>query len=151
MVDKLTYKKKILEACLTEQTRLEEHNREIMKEAQETANESEQTQDLYDSYRTQLLQKRDMFAKQLRKIIEERIVLERIDPGDLHDAVQFGSVVITNKQKMFVSIGMGKFSLDGQEFIAISPLVPIYKAMEGKKKGDKFRCNNNEFTILDVF
>jgi transcription elongation GreA/GreB family factor len=151
MVDKLAYKKKLLDKCLEEHVKLEEHNKEIMNEAQETANESEQTQDLYDSYRTQLLQKRDMFAKQLQKIIEERIVLERIDVTELHDKVKFGSVVVTDKQKMFISIGMGKIQFDNEEFIIISPMVPIFKAMEGKKKGDKFRCNQNEFTILDVF
>lgn len=151
MVEKLKIKKQILGTCLKMQIQNEEHTKSIMDEALESANESEQTQDLYDSYRTQLLQKREMFSHQLVKIIDERRVLERIDPNEIHTEVAFGSVVITDTQKLFISIGLGKFTCGGEDFFAISPMVPLFKVMEGKKAGESFTFNNREYHIKEVF
>jgi len=65
--------------------------------------------------------------------------------------VHFGSAVITDKQKLFISIGLGKFDYDGDTWYAISPRVPLYEAMKGKKAGDTFEFNGQKSTIKDVF
>jgi len=46
---------------------------------------------------------------------------------------------------------MGKIILDGETFYAISPQVPIFQAMRGKKAGDTFIFNGQTFEIKDVF
>lgn len=151
MDKRLEMKKRLVKKCLAEQVKIEEHNKALMKEAQETANEYEHAMDMTDTYRTQMLEKRDMFARQLAKIIEERKVLERIDTHKTKSCAEFGSVVITDQNRLFISIGLGKVCLDGEEFFAISPMVPLFKAMEGKKKGETFTFNGKSFRIVDVF
>ncbi len=151
MSKRLEIKKQLVEKCLAEQVRIEEHNKALMNEAQQTANEYEHAMDMTDTYRTQMLEKRDMFARQLAKIIEERKVLERIDTHAENPCVEFGSVVITDKNKLFISIGLGKVALGKDEFMAISPMVPLFKAMEGKKEGEEFSFNGKPFKILEVF
>jgi hypothetical protein len=41
--------------------------------------------------------------------------------------------------------------VEGDTYFVISKDVPIYKAMEGLKKGDSFEFNNMKFEIEDVF
>jgi len=150
-MDKVAIKQGILAACIKKQENVIETARNAMMEALESANEEDQTRDLYDPYRTQMLTKRDMFAQQLEKATEEKKVLERLQPCEKCDTVHFGSAVITDKQKLFISIGLGKFDYDGDTWYAISPRVPLYEAMKGKNAGDTFEFNGQKFTIKDVF
>jgi transcription elongation GreA/GreB family factor len=95
--------------------------------------------------------KRDMFAKQLQQSLEQLKLLDRIDPSKLADKIDFGSAVITEDQKLFISIGIGKFEVDNQTWFAISPMVPIFQSMRGLKKGDTFVFREKKIKILDVF
>lgn len=150
-MDKLSFKKKLANLCIKAQDDVVKHAKNRMNEAQESANEYGQPQDRYDSYRTQMLGKRNMFAKQFCKAMDERNVLDRIDLLEENDSVEFGSVVITENQKLFISISLGKFEVDGEDFFAISPLVPLFKALAGLKKGDNFEFNGKQQEIVDIF
>ena len=149
-MDKLELKRKLLEKCFEEQDRLISATRLVMDEAMQSA-EDEQTQDWYDSIRNQLLSKRDMFAKQLQKALEERATLERLDGNKKNSIVSFGAVVVTENQRLFVSISLGKIELNKETYFAISPQVPLFKAMEGLKKGDSFVFNGKKHQIKDLF
>jgi hypothetical protein len=122
-----------------------------MEEAQNAANEYGPPKDRYDSFRTQLLRKRDMYAQQLANVSEQISILDRINPENISKKVEFGAVVITDTQKIFIAAGLGRILIDGDTFFAISPAVPIYKAMEGKKVGESFSFNNKNMKILDIF
>lgn len=145
-----TLKKKLLEACLAEIDDRISSLKQVMEESQQSANEYGQPKDRYDSYRTQLLRKRDMFGQQLSKIMEQRTLLERLNPEKSISKVEFGALVITDKQKIFVSVGIGRFDFEGEEFFVISPAVPFCKAMEGKQKGDAFEFRGQNYTINDI-
>lgn len=150
-MNKLSFKKKLVDICIMAQNRVVEHAKSRMDEAQKSANEYGQPQDRYDSYRTQMLGKRDMFAKQYCKAVDERNILDRIDLVEENKTVAFGSVVITENQKLFISISLGKINVDGKHCFAISPLVPLFKALEGLKKGDTFEFNGKQQKITDLF
>ena len=92
-----------------------------------------------------------MLSEQMQKNWEEIQILSRIDPEKVEKEVCFGALVITGKQKLFISTGVGKFEMDGETWFAISPSVPIYLAMAGLKKGDSFEFRNEKISILDVF
>lgn len=121
-----------------------------MEEAQKSANEYGAPKDRYDSYRTQLLRKRDMFAQQIVKLDQQIEVLEKVKPGKISEKVEFGSVVITDKQKLFVSTGLGKIEVGGEQYFVISPQVPVYRAMEGLKKNESFVVNGIRSQILEL-
>ena len=143
-------KKELLEACFAEIDERADSLRKVMDDAQQSANDYGQPKDRYDSYRTQLLRKRDMFGGQLNKILAQHNLLEKVDPEKKCDRVEFGALVVTNKQKIFVSVGIGKFPFRGEDYFVISPVVPFYKAMEGKKIGDDFEFRGQKFNILEI-
>jgi len=144
-------KEKVLIACKAMQLESIQNLKGVIDEAQKAANDYGLPKDRYDSFRTQLLRKRDMFTQQLAKANEQLDLLNRIDLKKECSQVEFGAIVITDKQKLFISIGLGKVEMDDQLFYAISPFVPIFKAMIGKRKGEEFQFNSNKFIIQDIF
>lgn len=150
IMDLLQLKKELLQACSALMDERASALEKVMKEAQQSANDYGQPKDRYDSYRTQMLRKRDMFGQQLQKILDQRTLLEKIPLEKKMDIAGFGSLVITDKQKIFVSVGLGKFEFNNEEYFVISPAVPFYKAMEGKGAGESFHFREQEHTIIEI-
>ncbi len=143
-------KKRLIERCKQLQQESIENVRAEMKDAQDSAYEH-QPRDQYDSYRDQMMGKRDMFAKQLQQSLDQLKMLDKIDPMKKITAVDVGAVIITEDQKIFVSIGLGKFEFDNETWFAISPFVPFFHALHGHKKGDTIHFRDRKIVILDVF
>jgi hypothetical protein len=150
-MDRLKLKQKILDACFEQQTKVMENLKVVMEEVADSAEEYGLPKDLYDSYRNQMMSKRDMFAQQLMKITEQVDILRRIDMSKIYSQVRFGAVVITETQKLFVAAGIGKIMAEGDEYFVISALVPFYNAIDGKKVGDTFDFKGKNEKILEVF
>jgi hypothetical protein len=150
-MDQLAVKQKILDACFENQNKVIDNLKKVMEEASDSAEEYGLPKDLYDSYRNQMMSKRDMFAQQLHKINEQIDILRRIDMSRIFDQVRFGAVVITKSQRIFVATGIGKVNVDGEEYFVISALVPFYSAIDGKKAGDQFEFRGRKEKIIEVF
>jgi len=127
------------------------HLETAMEESEKSAYSYGQQSDVFDSHRMQLIGNRDMYAQQLQNELETLETLYKIDLSINHKTVTFGSVVVTDKQKVFVAIGAGKITIENDIYYAISLQVPFFEAMKGMKKGDEFEFRGNKFKILDVF
>jgi hypothetical protein len=144
-------KKLLVNECQRIQQEAVDSSKTAMNEAQVALNEYGPNKDRYDSFRDQLIGRRDMFAGQYQKALAEYNVLTRINPGVKNDCAEFGAVIITEKSNFFISISIGKVTIDGNLFYAISPNVPLYKVMKGLKKGDVFEFNKQKHKILDIY
>lgn len=151
MKERLELKKKVYDKCLSILEENAETARQTMNQIQIDANEAEQEHDVFDGSRSELLRERDIYAEQLQKAVDEIHILKKVSFDGLVDQVEFGAVVLTNRQNMFIALGLGKVEVEGDTYFVISKDVPIYKAMEGLQKGDKFTFNNMDFEIKDVF
>lgn len=149
--DNLHIKEKLIMRCRETQKKCVDSARSAMNEAQQALNEYGPNKDRYDSFREQLIGRRDMFASQYQKALSEMNVLERIDPKELKDRVEFGAIVISDTSRFIIAISAGKVELDGDLYYAISPAVPLYKAMSGLKSGESFEFNGKRQTIKDLF
>jgi hypothetical protein len=150
-VDKVAIKYELIEHCISQLQKTIDNIEYAMNDAQKSANDYGQPKDRYDSYRTQLLRKRDLMAKQLQEAIKQMDVLKKVDPEKLADHAAFGAVVQTGTQNIFISVGLGKIELDGQEFVVISPNVPIFEALRDKKKGEEFEFRGVKQKIVDLY
>lgn len=148
---KLEFKQKILNHCINVLNERANTAKLAMDELQQTANDYGLPRDRYDSFRNQLLRKRDLHAEQYQKAIDEIKLLEKIKVTEINNQVQFGSVVKTNKQIMFISVSLGKIEIEENTIYAVSPQVPIFNVMKDLKTGDSFKFNNNTFKIVDLF
>jgi len=138
------------DSCLAVLGARSEEARSAMAESQRAANEYGAPRDRYDSFRTQVLARRDMYARQYDEALRQLKVLKKIDPEQVCSQVEFGSAVLTNTQLLFVSVGLGKLSARDVPFFAISPQVPLFDVLKGKKAGDRYLFRGIEFEILDV-
>jgi len=151
MVDRLKMKQKVLDACFEQQNKVMQNLKVVMEEVADSAEEYGLPKDLYDSYRNQMMSKRDMFAQQLQKIQEQVDILRRIDMTRIYQTVRFGAIVITESQRIFVAAGLGKILVEGEEYFVISAMVPFYSAIDGKKAGDAFEFRGKKEKIVEVF
>jgi len=150
-MDKPALKEQILadsKAKLSETLQQLQHE---MDETRRLSNEYGAPKDRYDPYRTKMMRQNELYAGQMGQTNHMMQALENIKPDQIMDSVQFGAVVITDKQNIFVATGMGKFESGGVAYYSISSQAPIFKAMENAKAGSFFEINGQRFEIKDVF
>jgi hypothetical protein len=66
------------------------------------------------------------------------------------DIVRNGSLVYTTKGIFYISISAGQLHVDDQLVFAISAASPIGQLLIGKKSGESFSFNQNDYTIKDI-
>jgi len=144
-------KNKIYEKCIETINNKIKTLQEAIDDAQKQANEYGCPKDRYDAFRSQLLRKKDMLSRQLQQVIDDKNNLLKIDLDKKVNTVEFGAFVVTNKQKMFISVSLGKIQIDNTEIYAISTLVPMFKTIKGLKAGDKANHNGLHLEILEIY
>jgi hypothetical protein len=149
--DYIELKNRLVTECIKAQQKTVNSSKSAMDETQQALNDYGPNKDRYDSFRDQLIGRRDMFSLQYSKAHTELSVMSRINPKSINKIAEFGAVIITDVSRFFISISDGKIEIDGHTYYAISPMVPLFKAMEGKKKGDTFEFNGKKQVIKDLF
>jgi hypothetical protein len=144
-------KNRLIAECQRVQKKAVDSSKSAMDEAQQALNDYGPNKDRYDSFRDQLIGRRDMFSLQYSKAVSEYSVIEKINPKHINKIAEFGAVIITDVCRFFISISAGKIDIDGHTFYAISPGVPLFKVMEGKKKGESFEFNEKKQVIQELF
>ncbi len=150
-MDKLAYKRKLVEKCLEQQDENILNAKDAMDDIQESAIDYGQPQEHYDSYKSQLLRKRDVFAKQYEQAKAERKILEKIEIKKVCKSVGFGAVVETDDKKFIICISLGKITFNDETIFGISLKVPLYKVMEGLEKANSFEFNGKKYQIKDIY
>ena len=152
--DKLKRKQHLLTECLRLQSKNVEQLKAAMLEAQASANDNEDDTEekLFNSYREEMQNKRDLFARQLDQALDDMALLQKVSATSASKEVSLGAVVETSAgQKLFISISLGKVEVDGESFFALSPSAPLFKAMAGKKKGDTYEFRDQKVAIKEVY
>jgi len=149
--DYIELKNRLVSECQRVQKKTVVSSKSEMDETQHALNDYGPNKDRYDSFRDQLISRRDIFSLQYSKAVSEYSVLDKINPKNINKVAEFGAVIITDVCRFFISISAGKIELDGHLYYAISPGVPLFRVMEGKKKGDAFEFNGKKQVIKELF
>lgn len=64
--------------------------------------------------------------------------------------VEPGAIVSVNGRCLIIAVSKPSFTIGERNFIGISTDAPIYAELKGKKEGDSFRLNGQQFTIEAV-
>jgi hypothetical protein len=76
--------------------------------------------------------------------------LQKINPETIANTVAVGSLVLTNKGYLYISLALGKITIDDAPIMAVSPQSPIGIALKGHSTNSKVMCNGMEFIILST-
>lgn len=140
-----------MEKCVEKQNKVVANAKNSLEEMQNAANEYGLPKDRYDSFRAQLLHKRDLFAALYQQALADLETLLLIDSQKDAEKAEFGAVVTTEKQILFISVSLGKVECEIGTVMAISPKVPVFESIRNKSKGEYYMWQGQKIKILDVF
>ena len=143
-------KEQLLAKCIEIKEATEANTLAAMNDAQQSANDYGAPRDRYDSFRAQMMRKRDMLAQQLSAVEEEIRFLRQIKCGSKSTKVEAGALVKLNTQTLYILAGIGKLVIDEKIFYVVSPVVPLVTAMKDLKKGDSFTFRGTTMKILEI-
>jgi len=146
----INVKEKLLSRCIEIKEQSEANILAAMDDAQESANEYGAPKDRYDSFRAQLIRKRDMLAQQLASVEEELRYLRQIKPWNTTNKVEAGALVALNTQTLYIVAGIGKIEIDNDTYYVVSPVVPLVLAMKDMKSGDLFTFRGTTIKIIEI-
>lgn len=131
--------------------RIETANRDIQIAKESRDNETKSTAgDKYETGRAMVQFEIEKSNVQLSKAIQLKNELAQIDLNKKLNTVVFGSIVKTNLENYFISIGLGAISVQQETFYAISLASPIGKVLNRKKVGDKVDFLGKEIIINEI-
>jgi hypothetical protein len=143
-------KEKLHARCVEIKEDTESNILSAMNDAQQSANEYGAPKDRYDSFRAQLMRKRDMLAQQLSVVEDEIRFLRQLKPGIINTKVEPGALVRLSTQSLYIVAGIGKVEIDNEIYYAVSPVVPLVEAMKGMKAGDSFSFRGQSMKIDEI-
>jgi hypothetical protein len=144
-------RQQVICSCIEQQEHIATIAKQEMDSAQQQSNDYGANVDRYDSYRTKMMRSRDMYARQYSNALAGIRCLQDLQKLPPFDTVEHGACVVTDRQKFFLSIGAGKFSVGNEVWFAISAQTPIYMAVKGHMVGDTFVINGQSQTIKEIF
>jgi len=106
--------------------------------------------DKYEIGRAMMHLEKEKNQVQLSKAFETKKKLDQINLSKEYQLAVFGSLVITNHGKYFLSIGIGKLEVKEEKIFVISLESPLGKVLSGKKIGDQFNFLKKEFVIQEI-
>jgi len=94
--------------------------------------------DKYETGREMVQQEMDKYQLQLSNTRALKNDLSRMKPEEKHDQVGFGSLVVTSCGNYFISVPIGKISIQPEDVYCISMASPVGRLLNGKKEGEQF-------------
>lgn len=148
----MTFKEKIYQHYLqliNEKIRVLQQSLHDLTES--AGNETKRTAgDKHETALAMLQIEQENSSRQLKETLAQKTVLEKIDATLHTEQIVRGSLVTTNKGVFFLSIGLGKATIDHQLIIALSPESPLGKAMLHLETGDTCSFNGIDYVIEGV-
>ena len=153
MQEKIELKLKLQEFCLkqlTENVELLEKRLSILRESKNSETKST-AGDKHETGRAMIQLEEENTHKRLSEVLDSKNKLARINCNILKETAQSGSIVITDKAKYVILVGIGKVKLDGVLYYCVPEQSPIAKALMQKKAGDELLFNGRKMSLRAVF
>lgn len=106
--------------------------------------------DKYETGRAMMQQEQDKMARQLMESLKLKKVLDQLNPAKECSTVQQGSLIFSSNGNFYLSAGIGKLVLEGQEFMAISTASPLARHLEGMEAGQESSFNGRKYRIISL-
>ena len=142
-------KQKIYGHCLLILNEKIEALRAALSNATEAANnETKSTAgDKHETSRAMIQLEQEKLSKQLNEVLDQKAEFEKIDTSKISTQAGKGTLIQSDKGILFISIGLGKINVEGQNVFVISPQSPLGQKLIGKKEKDVVDMNNVKYSI----
>jgi transcription elongation GreA/GreB family factor len=92
----------------------------------------------------------DFLNRNIDLLTKEVELLEKVPVNDNSEKVGFGSLVKTDKATFLVAVAQEKLNVEGEEVLGISMASPLFKKIEGKKKGETAEVSGMNHKLEEV-
>ncbi len=149
----MNLKQKIHTHCVQLLSNKIEELENILKELNESAtnNTKSSAGDKHETGRAMIQIEQETIGKQLHEALEQKALLEKIDPNQHTEQIIKGSLVKTNKGSLFLSIALGKINVDGNAIMVISPQSPLGIKLMGLRVNDPAEINGQKYVIEVIY
>ncbi|WP_200975878.1 hypothetical protein [Echinicola sp. 20G] len=106
--------------------------------------------DKYETGREMIRQEMDKAEKMSLEYNSQLEVLSSLRPDESAELIQRGSLVLTDRIPLYISVGFGKVNISGQEVFVISSQAPLARLMMGKTAGKVISLNGVTYHIKAV-
>ncbi len=148
----MTLKQKIYEHCsktVNEKIQLLKNTLNDLRES--ASGETKSTAgDKHETALAMLQIEQENTNRQLTEALVQKEILQKIDAAATAVIVTTGSLVTTSKGYLFVSVALGKISIDGITVTALSLQSPLGTKLKGLKAGDTSIVNGTEYSIESI-
>lgn len=148
----MTFKQKIYDHYLQLVNEKIQMLQQVLADLKESgANETKSTAgDKHETALAMLQIEQANTREQLEKIVQQKAVMEKINPAITASIIVNGSLIKTSRGYLFMSIAAGKIVVDGVTVMALSLQSPLGIKLMGLKAGDNTAINNNTYTIEGI-
>ena len=88
--------------------------------------------------------------RKLREVLDQKIVLDKIDASTTAETIIVGSLVKANGIFLYLSVALPKIAVDGINVIALSPQSPLGNKLMGNEVGFSFEINGTKYLIESI-
>ena len=106
--------------------------------------------DKHETGRAMVQIEQEQNSLQLSKALDLKKTLNTISEEPKGDKVQLGSFIKASNGYYFISIGVGKVTVNNEIVFAISAASPVGQLLLNKKVNDTFKIANKEITIQEI-
>jgi transcription elongation GreA/GreB family factor len=132
-------------------TKIKEITQRLFEARESRDNESKSSAgDKHETSRAMIQIEIDKAEIQLDKNLQLKNELQKINLQKEFNQIEPGSLVFTNYETYFISIGLGKLLVDEEEFYAISLASPIGQALKNKKLNETILFNKRKYVIEKI-
>lgn len=107
--------------------------------------------DKHETARTMMQLEQEKLGHQLKELQGQKSELEKIDISKPSTQIAKGTLIQSDKGFLFLSIGLGKISVEEKNVFAVSPQSPIGIKLLGKKENDVVEMNGVKYKIEKLF
>ncbi len=152
MVSLQDIKPKLYQYCVKQIQQRIDLAREAMQRMQAAANEETKSSagDKYETGRAMMQLEKEKYAQQINHALQQKKVMDQVDPNRLCKAVGLGSLVKTNQGMFYMGISLGKIELEGDNYFAISLATPLGQASNGLTAGNSFTFQGKTYFIEEI-
>ena len=142
-------KQKIYIACLqVVETKIAQFRASLLDLTQGAQNDSKSAAgDKHETARAMMQIEHEKISKQLEEVLLQKNKLTKIDVLQKPSQIIKGSLVKTNQGYLFVSIAIGKITVDTISVIVLSPQSPLGIKLMGLQVGETTTINGTNYSI----
>jgi hypothetical protein len=151
--EKIAFKAKLKDHGLEMLSQRIRTARTAMDRAQEAANTEEKSSsgDKYETGRSMGQLEKEMYERQMAEYAKELKALQSVAADSVCHQGGPAAVIRGTGMVFFVSAGLGRQMVEGLTVLFVSPMAPLARSLQGKKRGDVISFNGASVLIEEVY